>query len=54
MTVTLTVIPLLGLLALVLAVVNYPEELARVVRGLIGQEEELGPEDEYPPPQLIV
>lgn len=40
MTLTLTAIPLLGLVGLVLVAVYRPEELARVVRGLIAQEDE--------------
>lgn len=39
-TLTLTAIPLLGLVGLVLVAVYRPEELARVVRGLIAQEDE--------------
>lgn len=52
-TLTLTVIPLAGLVALVLAVVYRPEELATVVRGLITQEYETGSEDEDPPVPLV-
>lgn len=53
MTLTLTIIPLLGLVALVLALVYRPEELARVVTGLIAQEDESRPVDEDPPLPLV-
>ncbi|CAM9462851.1 unnamed protein product [Ectocarpus sp. 13 AM-2016] len=52
LTLTLTVIPMMGLVALVLAVVYRPEELAAAVRVLIAQEENLGLEadpDSEPP-----
>lgn len=52
-TLMLTVVPLLGLLALVLAVVYRPGELAKVVRGLIAQEDGPGSEDEGPPVPLV-
>eukprot|EP00903_Cladosiphon_okamuranus_P012539 g11742.t1 len=52
-TLTLTAIPILGLVALVLALVHRPEELARVVKGLIAHEDESGPEDEDPPVPLV-
>lgn len=45
---TLTVIPMMGLVALVLAVVYRPEELAAAVRVLIAQEENLGLEEADP------
>lgn len=54
MALTLIAIPLLGLLALGLAVVHYPEEIVAVVRGLIAQEDESGLEDEEPPVDLVV
>lgn len=53
MSLTLTVIPILGLVALVLAVVYHPEELATVVRGLVAQEDESGSEEEDPPVPLV-
>lgn len=44
-TLTLIIVPLLGLLGLVLALVYRPNELAAVVRSLVAQEEEPGLED---------
>eukprot|EP00752_Nemacystus_decipiens_P006396 g5761.t1 len=51
---TLIAIPLFGLVALAVAIVYHPEELERVLRGLIAQEDELGPLDEDPPEPPVV
>lgn len=52
-TLTLTAIPILGLVGLGLLAFYHPEQLAKVVRGLIAQEEESGPMGEDVPDPVV-
>lgn len=48
MTLTLTIIPILGLLGLVWVLVTCPEDLVTVLRKLVGQEDDSGLDADSP------